>query len=177
MNAELPVFFFFSILGTARESEMNQKVTECGPLQFSHAGNQLGEKLPLQTQCTEIFLDSSSEPQGKTCLPKNTAHFLFIKKITLSPMLGLTSLSCWRLHSPTPLRPCRTARRPYCPPQASKQIVAPSSFSLWSAFYVYFTKEKMVLKVSGSGNVIIRILFFLTEVWALGKHDSAWIPA
>lgn len=79
---------------------MNHNVTECGPFWFSQAGNQLGEKSPLQACYVEVFMDSSSEPPGKTCLPENTARFLFIKN---HPQPHAWLLSRWQLHLPAPL--------------------------------------------------------------------------
>lgn len=139
----------------------------------------LGTSLQRNCHCKcGVRKYSWTAPQSPRARPAflKIQHIFCSLKITLSPMLGLTSVSCWRLHPPAPLRPCRTVRRPYFPPQASRQRVATSSLSLVSILYPLYKGENG-FKASGFGNVIIRILSFLTEVWAVGKHHSVWIPA
>lgn len=151
---------------------MNHKVTECGPFCFSQAENQLGEKSPLHACCAEIFLDSSSEPPGKACLPKNTVRFLFIKNHP-QPHTCLLSLSgsSVLLHLYCPTGPWRGST--LSPTLASDSAAFLFLVSILCQLY----KGGNGSKFSWSRNVATGILFFLTTVWALMKHESVWIPA
>lgn len=162
----------FSSSGTARVCEMNHKVTECGAFWFPQAGNQLGEKSPLHACCEGIFPDSSSEPPGKACLPKNTARFLFIKNHP-QPHTWLLSLSgsSVLLHL-------------YCPTGPWRGSTLSPTLASDGAAFLFLVSILCQLYEGGSGSkfswsrsVAIGILFFLTTVWALMKHASVWIPA
>lgn len=131
---------------------------------FSQTGNQLREKLPLQSVvCGNIPGHLLRAPRARPAFLKIQHIFCSLKTTPALQWPGLTSLPGWRLcllHPHCPAGPWRGST--LFPTGASDSAAFPSPVSILCRLH-------NGSKVSRLSNRTMRILFYLTTVWALVK--------